>query len=54
LPIRRAFNGRFTAAALVADAIIASFIAVDDREFGSVPVDMIVKLLGDVAAGFSR
>jgi len=53
LPIRRAFNGRFTAPAVVADSTIVSIIAVDDREFASVPVDRIVKFLGDIGAGFS-
>jgi len=54
LPIRRAFNGRFTEPAVVADSTVVSIIAVDDREFGPVPVDRIVKSLGDIGAGFSR
>jgi hypothetical protein len=54
LPIRRTFDGRFTAPAIVANSTGVSIIAVDDREFASVPVGRIVKLLADVAAGFSR
>jgi len=52
LPIRRAFDGRITAPAVLADSIVVSIFDVDHREFGPVPVDRIVKFLGDVAAGF--
>jgi len=51
LPIRRTFNGRITAPAVVADSTVVSIIAVDDRVSASVPVDTIVKLLGEIAAG---
>jgi len=54
LPIRRTFNGRITAPAVIADSIVVSIIAVADLEFGPVPVDRIVKSLGDIGAGFSR